>query len=127
MPTQPVDPDQPDENVDRPQAGDTTRPFDGWSEYSPGPPPGPGYPDSPIYPGVDPYYGNVSSPSGLFHPKTGTSLRAIMALGLVASTILLVLLGIILRIPPNEMVQYLAPITPLAGAAIGYWYGAERQ
>jgi len=45
---------------------------------------------------------------------------------LVISSIVIVLLGMILRIPPNDVVQYMAPITPLAGAAIGYWYGAER-
>jgi len=105
-----VDPDQPD---DPPQPRSSER----WPEFDPETVP---YPDADLYPS------NSRSPSSIFQPRTGASLRAIIAVVLVASTILLVLLGIILRIPPNEMVQYLAPITPLAGAALGYWYGTDR-
>jgi hypothetical protein len=36
------------------------------------------------------------------------------------------LYGMVTHMPPESLVQYMAPITGLAGAIIGYWFGQRE-
>lgn len=50
-------------------------------------------------------------------------IRACLAVLLVAGTVAAVFLGIGMRMDPEQLAQYLAPITGLAGLAVGYIFG----
>jgi hypothetical protein len=50
-------------------------------------------------------------------------IRAGLAVLLVAGTVAAVFLGIAMRLDPEQLAQYLAPITGLAGLAVGYIFG----
>jgi hypothetical protein len=52
-------------------------------------------------------------------------LRAALAGALVAGTIAVVIVGIFKGTNPQELAQYLAPITGLTGLAVGYVFGAQ--
>jgi hypothetical protein len=65
--------------------------------------------------------------SSVAHPKTGASLRAFVTISLISAIIVTVLLGIILRLPTEAFAAYIAPLSALAGTALGYWFGSERR
>jgi hypothetical protein len=65
----------------------------------------------------------VTSP---ISPKSGNSLRATVTLLLVVSVIAVVIYSIIAGLPAEEMASYLAPLSGLAGLALGYWFGSEK-
>jgi hypothetical protein len=50
-------------------------------------------------------------------------MRAFLAAALVLGTLSIVAYGVIARRPADVLVQYLAPITGLAGLAVGYFFG----
>jgi cytochrome bd-type quinol oxidase subunit 2 len=52
-------------------------------------------------------------------------LRALLAGALVAGTIAIVVVGIAQGTDPQELSQYLAPMTGLTGLAVGYVFGAH--
>jgi len=39
----------------------------------------------------------------------------------------MVFLGLILRLPPPDFAQYIAPLTGIAGLALGYWFGTDKN
>ena len=53
--------------------------------------------------------------------------RVILTLGLTASVVVLVFIGVILRLPPEDFAQYIAPLTGIAGLALGYWFGSDAN
>ena len=53
--------------------------------------------------------------------------RVVLTLGLTASVVVLVFLGVILRLPPSDFAQYIAPLTGIAGLALGYWFGSDSN
>lgn len=65
-----------------------------------------------------------SSPA---RPITGNSLRAVLTLLLTFSIVIVVIVGLIARLPPGDFAQYVSPLTGLAGLALGYWFGSERR
>lgn len=60
------------------------------------------------------------------HPVSGQTLRAVLTIGLTFSVVLMVFLGLILRLPPSDFAQYIAPLAGIAGVALGYWFGSDR-
>lgn len=64
--------------------------------------------------------------SRIWVPHTGNTLRAVVTLGLVLALMVVVFTAMIARLPASEMVQYAAPLTGLAGLAMGYWFGKEK-
>jgi hypothetical protein len=70
----------------------------------------------------------VSGPyTGVAHPVTGQTLRAWLTIGLTVAVITVVLTAVIMRLPPGDFAQYVSPLTGLAGLALGYWFGTERN
>jgi hypothetical protein len=61
------------------------------------------------------------------HPVTGQTLRAVLTIGLTFSVVVMVFLGLILRLPPADFAQYIAPLTGIAGLALGYWFGSDKN
>jgi len=61
------------------------------------------------------------------HPVSGQSLRAALSIGLTFAVVLMVFLGLILRLPPADFAQYMAPLTGIAGLALGYWFGSDKS
>jgi hypothetical protein len=65
--------------------------------------------------------------SSAAHPRTGASLRAFVTMSLISAIIVTVLLGILLRLPTEAFAAYIAPLSALAGTALGYWFGSESR
>ena len=61
------------------------------------------------------------------HPVSGQTLRAVLTIGLTFAVVLLVFLAVILRLPPADFAQYMAPLTGIAGLALGYWFGSDKN
>ena len=61
------------------------------------------------------------------HPVTGQTLRAVLTIGLTFSVVVMVFVGVILRLPPADFAQYIAPLTGIAGLALGYWFGSDKN
>jgi len=71
--------------------------------------------------------GGRFSGSTAVHPVTGQTLRAWLTICLTLAVITVVLMGIIMRLPPGEYAQYISPLTGIAGLALGYWFGSEKN
>jgi hypothetical protein len=54
-------------------------------------------------------------------------MRFVLALILVLATVIIVVVGVIQQMDPQDLHQYLSPITGLTGAAVGYWFGAKED
>lgn len=54
------------------------------------------------------------------------ALRSIVSLSLVGSLLVIVLTGMLGGTDPGDVVQYAAPISALAGLAVGYMFGASK-
>jgi hypothetical protein len=54
-------------------------------------------------------------------------LRAALTIGLVFALVVMVFLGLLLRLPPGDFALYVAPLTGIAGLALGYWFGSDRD
>lgn len=61
------------------------------------------------------------------HSRSGASLRALLTLMLVAGLLVIVLVGMLTDKDAEEVTQYAAPISGLAGIAVGYWFGTEQR
>ena len=61
------------------------------------------------------------------HPISGQTLRAVLTIGLTFAVVLMVFLALILRLPPADFAQYMAPLTGIAGLALGYWFGSDKN
>lgn len=53
--------------------------------------------------------------------------RAGLATALVAGTVAGVMFGIVKGVPAQELTQYLAPVSGLAGIVVGYFFGRESR
>ncbi|MET9024086.1 hypothetical protein ABZW96_00530 [Nocardia sp. NPDC004168] len=53
--------------------------------------------------------------------------RAGLAAALVAGTVAGVMFGIVKGLPAQELTQYLAPVSGLAGIVVGYFFGREAR
>ena len=73
------------------------------------------------------YGGSRRVGSTAAHPVTGQTLRAVLTIGLTFAVVLLVFLAVILRLPPADFAQYMAPLTGIAGLALGYWFGSDKS
>ena len=89
--------------------------------------PSPDYDDLDIGQGDSDRRAARRSGSGAVHPRSGQTLRAVLTLGLALAVVLVVFLGILLRLPPADYVQYVSPLTALAGLALGYWFGSDKH
>ena len=65
--------------------------------------------------------------SSAVHPVSGATLRAWLTIGLTVAVVVMVFMGVILRLPPGDFSQYIAPLTGIAGLALGYWFGSDRS
>lgn len=73
-------------------------------------------------------YGRSAGPlSGVSHPVTGNSLRAAVTLALTGAIIVVVLIGVITKVPPQSYTTYIAPLSALAGTALGFWFGSDAH
>ena len=75
----------------------------------------------------DGYRSARPSGSSAAHPVTGQTLRAVLTIGLTSAVVIMVFLGLILRLPPPDFAQYVAPLTGIAGLALGYWFGTDKN
>jgi hypothetical protein len=69
-------------------------------------------------------YSPVTGPT---HPVTGNSLRAWVTLALTCAIIVVVLVGLITKVPTESFTTYIAPLSALAGTALGFWFGSEAH
>jgi|tagenome__1003787_1003787.scaffolds.fasta_scaffold20951576_3 hypothetical protein len=65
--------------------------------------------------------------SSVARPVTGNRLRAFLTLGLTGGVVLVVLVGILTRLPTDQFAAYIAPLLTLSGTALGYWFGSEGR
>lgn len=77
--------------------------------------------------GYHPEYPGYSPGTRVLHPVTGNSLRAWVTLALTCAIIVVVLAGVIMRVPIESFTTYIAPLSALAGTALGFWFGSETH
>jgi hypothetical protein len=59
--------------------------------------------------------------------RRGTRVRAWALMLVVLAVVATPIFAILLEVPANDFSQYIAPVTAIAGAVIGYWFGQTKD
>lgn len=63
----------------------------------------------------------------MFNPVSGHSLRAVVTISLTSAIIVIVLLAVLNEVPTESFTTYMAPLSALAGTALGFWFGSDQS